>query len=936
MKNITTKASIAFIVTMITILGSFGVASPVSAATSCNSRTITGVVDTGTPPARSRFEYATSYSAVVNGNSTKTTVRQFDTDGSFPVDEFITGLSGNTTYFYRLVVTNDFGTTYGEVEQFTTPACEHPAAVCEDPAATNYGGFLPCKYPTPKCQDIEATNYGGFLPCKYQQPTVTISLDKSTYCVYTDGSRENDRPRYTVRGSSNLANANIVWSSTQNGSPTGESNAFYGDTLNSSAMFSGYGESAWDVNDIGSWTKTAGITKNFGSILATSNTVSFKVKDCTPPAPKKCEDPAATNYGGSLPCKYPAPKKCEDPHATNYGGTLPCKYPQPKCEDPDAVNYGGSLPCKYPTPKCEDHNATNYGGSLPCKYPPAPKKCEDPYATNYGGTLPCKYPPAPQVCKDHKAENYGGELPCRYKEVKKPTVKLTVDDDELPYKGKTQLHWTVENATSCVASGGTNNWAGVKSIDGGTFNTGELTKGKIYTITCKNGYQSASDSVTIQVGEKTLSEPTLVISADKTTLNFEESTNVRWESSNTKSCTGEAGTNNWTGKRNTSGVFNTGKLSETTSYNITCEGTEGKIVTGSITIKVNNENEPSVTISADEENNLPFNTATNVRWDSENAKTCRMDGGNGSAWKNQKGLSGVFLTGKLKEDTTYNITCKNAAGKSASSSVTVHVIPENIENPTVDILADDETIESGQSTNVRWESQNATTCRTNGGSTGWTSSSKALSGIFSTGSLLKTTTFNITCENKAGKSASASVKVQVGGPLVEIVAEDPDISIGEATNVRWTSSNATKCTASAGSNGWAGRKGFSGIFNTGKLVKDTAFNITCENSTGASDSATVTIFVHGNEPIVTLTADKEKVPFGGKTVLRWESKNADTCRATAGTPNWISSGKALKGSTSTGALEEETTFTITCSNDAGDTDASYTVKVAGKINVTTL
>lgn len=59
----------------------------------------------------------------------------------------------------------------------------------------------------------------------------------------------------------------------------------------------------------------------------------------------------------------------------------------PKCEDPAASNTGGSLPCQYP-PKCEDPAASNTGGALPCVYPPA-ATCDSltasPMNLPYGG-----------------------------------------------------------------------------------------------------------------------------------------------------------------------------------------------------------------------------------------------------------------------------------------------------------------------------------------------------------------------------------------------------------------------------------------------------------------------------------------------------------------------------------------------------------------------
>jgi len=129
----------------------------------------------------------------------------------------------------------------------------------------------------------------------------------------------------------------------------------------------------------------------------------------TDPSPQTCQDSAATNNGGPLPCVYP-PTTCTDPAATNNGGPLPCVYPPTTCTDPAATNNGGPLPCVYPPTLCTDPAATNNGGPLPCVYPPT--ICTDPAATNNGGPLPCVYPPT--TCTDPAATNNGGPLPCVY------------------------------------------------------------------------------------------------------------------------------------------------------------------------------------------------------------------------------------------------------------------------------------------------------------------------------------------------------------------------------------------------------------------------------------------------------------------------------------------------------------------------------------------
>ena len=79
-----------------------------------------------------------------------------------------------------------------------------------------------------------------------------------------------------------------------------------------------------------------------------------------PPDPTTCQDPAADNYGGSLPCTYPSPSTCNDPAANNNGGPLPCTYPPPStCNDPAANNNGGPLPCVFPVTSTVD--VTVYG-----------------------------------------------------------------------------------------------------------------------------------------------------------------------------------------------------------------------------------------------------------------------------------------------------------------------------------------------------------------------------------------------------------------------------------------------------------------------------------------------------------------------------------------------------------------------------------------------
>jgi uncharacterized repeat protein (TIGR01451 family) len=75
------------------------------------------------------------------------------------------------------------------------------------------------------------------------------------------------------------------------------------------------------------------------------------------------------------------------------------------------------------------------------------------------------------------------------------------------YNGVATVRWITTNAASCTASGGSTGWAGPKSIGPGSFYTGSLTSSETYTLTCTNGFGSATDSATVSVRGRTIINP---------------------------------------------------------------------------------------------------------------------------------------------------------------------------------------------------------------------------------------------------------------------------------------------------------------------------------------------------------------------------------------------------------------------------------------------
>ncbi len=298
------------------------------------------------------------------------------------------------------------------------------------------------------------------------------------------------------------------------------------------------------------------------------------------------------------------------------------------------------------------------------------------------------------------------------------------------------------------------------------------------------------------------------------------------------------------------------------------------------------------------------------------------------------------------------------------------------------IIASPDTIDSGQSTQISWNSFNATHISISQG-IGSVSPSGAV-----TVSPTQTTTYVLTLSNDDGgfnDRGSATVYVRaaqtcqtagatnIGGPLpctfptpqnnaptVSIYANPTNVISGNSSIVTWSSNNATSCYASNGSNGWSGSRATSGSFNTGGLYSATTYSITCSNNVGsATDSTTVSVNtinnqtcqvygalnyggllpcifnqVQGNRPTVTIYADRTNIAYNDSTTVRWNTTNANSCYATGGSLGWPGAKSIGPGSFFTGSLTSSRTYSITCSNSYGTATDSVTINVRGLIVTT--
>jgi hypothetical protein len=508
-------------------------------------------------------------------------------------------------------------------------------------------------------------------------------------------------------------------------------------------------------------------------------------------------------------------------------------------------------------------------------------------------------------------------------------IKANASDGPITieYDNSASLTWVSEYVDSCSASGA---WSGDKTLLG-SESTGNLTSPKTYTITCVGSRGTVSDSVIVNVDNIPPPAPTVDIKADGSdgpiTIDYEESSELTWTSTNAGSCFATGG---WSGAKQIIGSERTGDLTYSETYIIMCTGAGGT-ATDSVTVNVNSPPDPTVDIKANGSDGpitIGHEESAELTWVSTNAGSCYATGG----WLGDKPLFGAETTGSLTYSKTYTINCTGPGGY-AADSVTVNV--EQPAEPSVDIKANGSdgpiTIGYEESADLSWTSENANTCY----ATGSWSGDKNLSGSEFTGNLTSTRTYTIVC-NGIGGTATDNVTINVEQPLapcVDIKANGSDgpitIDYDTSAELSWTSENADACFAYSD---WTGEKDVNGSEFMGNLTYTQTYTIICQGIGGtATDNVTVNV-EQPNAPTVDIKANDSDGPitidYDTSAQLTWTSENADACFAYS---DWTGE-KAINGSESTGNLTSSKTYLISCTGVGGYANDSVTVNIGDRPN----
>lgn len=240
--------------------------------------------------------------------------------------------------------------------------------------------------------------------------------------------------------------------------------------------------------------------------------------------------------------------------------------------------------------------------------------------------------------------------------------------------------------------------------------------------------------------------------------------------------------------------------------------------------------------------------------------------------------------------------------------------PDEQEPVVIDELtADDDVVEAGGTTTLRWTTSHATSCAFNEGiGTVPTSGEHEVT-------ITDTTTYTLSCQGHEGP-ALASVTVAVEVAVLGFDIDKEQANVGETLTLSWTTLGATACTASAP--GLAPHEVPSAELVAGEVSFTAATGgeatLSCE---GEPEGATASVPFEVAH-ISSFTATPGTTTAGGTVTLSWSGENVSNC-AVEGVTDPDPSDDSVEVT-----VEETTGFTLLCEGFNGvEIEASVIVTV---------
>ena len=505
------------------------------------------------------------------------------------------------------------------------------------------------------------------------------------------------------------------------------------------------------------------------------------------------------------------------------------------------------------------------------------------------------------------------------------------------------INWGATNSpSSCAKVAGPADFL-VSTVTGPDTTVTEPTSGNstVFTVRCTNAGGYHDDSITVTraavptvtvYGTKTATAET---TADITLTASQNITSIRWASTGATSCSKIAGPADFlvSGVNSSDATVTSPAAGGTTTFTVSCTGAGGTVQNSINVSRV--VTAPVTTISYALNGSATYTSASSVTLDSNDTIAINWSGTNTPTSCSKIAGPADFLVSTVTgPDTTvteptsgnstpFTVRCTNAGGyddatltvsRAAVPTVTVY----GTKTATAETASDMTLTVSENITNIRWASTNATSCSKIAGPADF-----LVSGVNSSDASVtsptagNTTIFTVSCTGSGGTIQDSISVSRMSLPVATLyvtatgqaeTTSDVTIAPGDVVSLRWASTGATSCNATAGSGFSASGTSGSDPVTPPASGESEIYAVACSGLGGtAADSITVT--AQSIPPVFTVSKDEANI--GDTVTFTWSLNGNDAASCSfsgPGVPATVTGGNG----TFDIIIQGSSTFRFTC------------------------
>ncbi len=504
---------------------------------------------------------------------------------------------------------------------------------CTDPSATNYNGPAPCQYsnPNPNITPGNLTYQCLSNPTRVQlnwtsgqnansngiEKGDSYPNDPNGFWAFIGNTSMGDRSyvdydvipgtsyKYRIKYAPTVP-SNEVTTNCGNVTPTLPTATISANPSN--VNYNGSSTVTWGSNNATSCTATGGSNGWSGSRSTSGSFPTGQLQNTTTYS-IQCFNSAGASTVQSTTVTVGNNNTCTDPLATNYGGSLPCQYPnnQPNVTisaDDTNIDEGDSTTVRWTSTNATSCTGTNgrngWAGSREVgnnrSFYTSSLSSDVTYTITCFNNAGLSDTDSVTVRVDEDDDNNNDEAP---DVTTRPATGVTSNRATLNGRvdgngssvdawfeyGTSRNNLNDETRDEGYGSGSTSYDDQITGLRANTTyyfravaeNDEDRVEGQILS------FYTGDDYIFPEIPN---TRPTVVLTADRTSLSYNQATTVRWYSTNATSCYASGGSLGWAGNKNVgTGSFYTGNMTSSRTFSITCSG-PGGTTSDSVTIIV--------------------------------------------------------------------------------------------------------------------------------------------------------------------------------------------------------------------------------------------------------------------------------------------------------------------------------------------------------------